>query len=137
MGMFTELINKKKVSKIHRCPINIPQSELFEKVRKRRVQLNTPEFAQYLEFFIQKELKNALKEAPLICPIESANFRKIKLDEAVMSTFSSFQTLFNYAARAKNPARFEAEFIKYFNLKLDASGKHPFENCLQVANCWI
>ena len=52
MGMFTELINKKKVSKIHRCPINIPQSELFEKVRKRRVQLNTPEFANYLEFFI-------------------------------------------------------------------------------------
>ena len=66
MGMFAELINLKKVSRIHKCPINIPQSDQFEKVRRRRVDLNTPEFAKYLEFFIHKELKIAIKAAPLI-----------------------------------------------------------------------
>lgn len=130
--MFTKLINDKKVTKITSCPIVLPQSKELEKLRKRRVALRTDSFAKYLEFFIAKDLRAAIKEAPLVKSGQITKFRKIKLGAVVEDIFSTFKTLFDYALK-KESRTFEAEFNKYFNI--DDTG--DFDNCLQVANCWI
>ena len=133
-GMLARLINTKKLASIKNCPINISQSDSFEKTRRRRVQLNLDEFANYLSFYTKKDITQALKSAPLIWANETYQFRKIPLDELINDVFNSFKILFDYAV-TKNPVVFEAEFLKYFNLA--DKEMTNLQNCLQVTNCWI
>ena len=98
IGIFAKLINERKITKLHNCPIDIPQSELFETVRRRRLLLNTINFGAYLEFYISKELKAALETSSLIWKEEQFKFKKVELKELVQDTFTSFLALINYAA---------------------------------------
>ena len=66
IGIFAKLINEKKITKLYNCPIDIPQSELFETVRRRRLLLNTINFGTYLEFYLAKELTAAIEASSLI-----------------------------------------------------------------------
>jgi len=61
VGILGQLVNCKKISKIFQCPINLPQSTLFEEVRRHRVTLNVRDFARYLEFHIRSDLSAAIQ----------------------------------------------------------------------------
>ena len=132
--MLARLINDKKLARIEVCPINVPQSQFFEKARQRRVFLNTKEFSDYLSFYTKSKLTQSLKSAPLIWSNEAYNFRKLPLDQLIKDVFNSFSILFDYAV-SKRAVTFEVEFLKYFHLDDEITAN--LQNCLQVANCWI